>query len=70
MKRESGHTEGCHSPWRGTVILVVAVLAVVCFSSCDGMIYDDEGDCDPHWGVRFEYDYNMRFADADRKSVV
>lgn len=64
MKQESRHTECFHSPLRGTVILLMTVLSVVCLSSCDGMIYDYEGDCDPHWRVRFEYDYNMKFADA------
>lgn len=33
-------------------------------SGCDSFIYDDEGDCDPYYKVRFVYDYNMKFADA------
>lgn len=33
-------------------------------TSCDSVIYDDEGDCSVHYRVRFKYDYNMKFADA------
>ena len=32
--------------------------------SCNGLIYDDEGDCAPVYKVRFVYDMNMKFADA------
>ncbi|WP_301097902.1 FimB/Mfa2 family fimbrial subunit [uncultured Alistipes sp.] len=38
--------------------------------SCDGMIYDDEGDCDPHYKVRFRYDMNMKYADAFSNEVL
>ena len=33
------------------------------------MIYDDEGDCDPHYKVKFRYDMNMKFADAFSNEV-
>lgn len=33
-------------------------------ASCDGMIYDEEGDCDPHYKVRFVYDRNLKYTDA------
>lgn len=33
-------------------------------SSCNGMIYDDEGDCDPYYKVRFIYENNLKFTDA------
>ncbi len=33
-------------------------------SSCNGVIYDNEGDCAIHYLVRFKYDCNMKFADA------
>ena len=39
------------------------------FASCDSPIYDDEGDCEVHYQVRFKYDYNMKFADAFPKEV-
>lgn len=32
--------------------------------ACDGVIYDDEGDCSVTYRVRFRYDWNMAFADA------
>lgn len=44
------------------IVLVTAVLAVGLWS-CE-KIYDYEGDCAPHWQVKFIYDYNMNFADA------
>lgn len=43
---------------------VCAVLAAPALTSCDSFIYDDEGDCDPHYKVRFRYDYNLKYADA------
>ncbi|MDE7141706.1 MAG: FimB/Mfa2 family fimbrial subunit [Muribaculaceae bacterium] len=33
-------------------------------ASCDSLIYDGEGDCDPRYKVRFVYDMNMKYADA------
>lgn len=42
-----------------------ALAAMVALSACDSMIYDYEGeDCDPVQVIRFEYDMNMKFADA------
>ncbi len=38
-------------------------------ASCDGLIYDGEGDCDPYYKVKFVYDYNMKFADAFASEV-
>lgn len=38
-------------------------------TSCDSFIYDDEGDCDPYYKVRFVYDMNMKFADAFPQEV-
>ena len=46
--------------------LVIVVLASGALS-CDRAIYDGEGDCDIL--IRFEYDYNMKFADAFRNEV-
>lgn len=39
-------------------------IVAVSFTSCDNAIYDYEGDCEPHFRVKFLYDYNMKFADA------
>lgn len=41
--------------WLPSILLLVA---------CDGVIYDNEGDCDPYYRVKFRYDWNMAFADA------
>ncbi len=44
--------------------MTAAALAVAALSSCNGMIYDGQGDCDSHFYVRFKFDYNMNSADA------
>lgn len=33
-------------------------------ASCDSAIYDEEGDCDVTYRLRFRYDMNMKYADA------
>ncbi len=44
---------------------LLASLACLCgLSSCDGMMFDGEGDCSVNYKVRFVYDYNMKYADA------
>ena len=43
------------------LLLWLAALAV---TSCDGIIYDEEGDCEVTYQVKFRYDMNMKFADA------
>ena len=42
---------------------LTAAAAAAGLWSCES-IYDYEGDCDPHWQVKFIYDMNMNFADA------
>lgn len=39
-------------------------LSILTFSSCDSAIYDEEGDCEVVYRLRFRYDKNMKFADA------
>jgi len=34
------------------------------FSSCDSVIYDDEGDCSVTYRMEFRYELNMKWADA------
>ncbi len=46
------------------VLLSATVLALGTTVSCDGLIYDGEGDCAVTYRVRFRYDMNMKFADA------
>lgn len=50
-----------HLKWLATRTMIL--VAVLCCASCDS-IYDDEGDCDPRYFVRFVYDMNMLYADA------
>ena len=40
------------------------VLCTMALSSCDDSFFNGEGDCDPHYRVKFRYDYNMKYADA------
>ncbi len=49
----------------------IAVLLSVAFglTACNGLIYDDEGDCDPYYKVRFVYENNLKFADAFHNEV-
>lgn len=42
---------------------LLALAAVAGLSSCE-RIFDTEGDCDPHYYVRFVYDMNMLSSDA------
>lgn len=49
---------------------LATVGACAVLSSCSGLIYDGEGDCDPYYKVRFRYDWNMKFADAFPKEVL
>ena len=48
---------------RRMAAVLIAAAAAVGLWSCE-KIYDYEGDCDPHWQVKFIYDMNMNFADA------
>ena len=49
---------------RTLVRLLPAVIAAAMFVACDSIIYDDEGDCAPHYKVRFVYERNLRYVDA------
>lgn len=42
----------------------VAAACVMALASCDGAIYDGEGDCGYTYRVNLRYDMNMKFADA------
>ncbi len=37
--------------------------------ACDSAIYDEEGDCDIHYSLKFAFDHNMLFADAFTSQV-
>lgn len=46
-------------------MLAFSILAAMMpLASCDNVIFDDEGDCDVTYRLRFRYDMNMKFADA------
>ncbi len=48
---------------RRLAVALMGAAALAGLWSCE-KIYDYEGDCDPHWQVKFIYDMNMNFADA------
>lgn len=47
-----------------TTRIAAALMLVLVMTSCHGMIFRDEGDCDPYYKVKFRFDKNMVFADA------
>lgn len=49
---------------RRATVSVALIVAALSATSCDSMIYDEEGDCDPHYKVRFKYDRNLKYSDA------
>lgn len=50
--------------FRYAIKALTAMLLTVGITSCDGLrIYDDEGDCDPHYYLRFVFDRNMYYND-------
>lgn len=50
--------------------LVVCAAALMSLSSCNGLMYDEQGDCDPHYKVKFIYTYHLKGeADAFRYDV-
>lgn len=50
-----------------TIILPATALTFAT-TSCEN-VYDNEGDCDPHYYVRFVFDMNMEYADAFNEQV-
>lgn len=50
--------------FRIATTVVAAATLLASLTSCDNAIYDDEGDCDVIYRLRFRYDMNMKFADA------
>lgn len=50
-------------------LVLATVLAGLSLGSCDSVIYDDEGDCEPYYRIKFKYDMNMKFADAFSSEV-
>lgn len=48
---------------------VALAASVMSLSSCGNALFDDEGDCDVVYRLRFRYDMNMKFADAFHHEV-
>ncbi len=51
------------------MVASLAMFSLCILSSCDSIIFDDEGDCDVTYRLRFRYDMNMKFADAFSNEV-
>ncbi|WP_304488409.1 FimB/Mfa2 family fimbrial subunit, partial [Duncaniella muris] len=49
--------------------IAAIMLSALSLASCNGVMYDEEGDCDPHYKARFIFDMNMLYADAFSKEV-
>lgn len=49
--------------------IVAILLSALSLGSCSGLMYDEEGDCDPHYKARFIFDMNMSYANAFSKEV-
>lgn len=48
---------------------VMAALPLFAFVSCDGFVYDYEGDCSVTYRLKFRYDKNLKWADAFANEV-
>lgn len=46
------------------MVLLAATVSGYALSSCNSIIYDDEGECSVTYRVKFRYDLNMKWADA------
>lgn len=47
----------------------MAALPLFAFVSCDGFVYDYEGDCSVTYRLKFRYDKNLKWADAFANEV-
>lgn len=54
--------------WVGQILLA-ATMSCGLLCSCDSFIYDEEGDCDVTYRVKFVYDLNLKWADAFASEV-
>lgn len=50
-------------------VLLAIVVSQLTLSSCDSIIYDDEGDCSVYYRLKFRYDRNLKWADAFANEV-
>lgn len=49
---------------RFVVAAATLLASMASLTSCDSLVYKDEGDCDVIYRLNFRYDMNMKFADA------
>lgn len=49
--------------------VLLSVLPLVAFVSCDDFVYDYEGDCSVTYRLKFRYDKNLKWADAFANEV-
>lgn len=49
--------------------LTIGLLAAAAMTSCDGFIYEDQGDCAPRYKVRFSYNRNIKSSEAFASEV-
>lgn len=49
--------------------LIIVLTALFLFTSCDSLVYDDEGDCAVTYRLKFRYDKNLKFANAFANEV-
>lgn len=54
---------------KATAGVCMALAMVTALTSCDGMIYEGEGDCSVHYRVSFRYEMNLKWADAFANEV-
>lgn len=49
--------------------MVLSVISLLSFVSCDKHIFDEEGDCSVTYRIKFRYDKNLKWADAFANEV-
>lgn len=54
---------------RKVTMLAAVMAASVAVTSCDTLIFQEEGDCTTHYYVNFRYDLNLKWADAFANEV-
>lgn len=50
-------------------LMAVMVMFLFLFTSCNGFVYDEEGDCSVTYSLKFRYDMNLKWADAFANEV-
>lgn len=69
MKRYMKYLNLILSQKKSLTGMMCALVAMLSLSSCDKMIYEEAGDCDPKYYVKYVFDMNMSYADAFASKV-